>query len=232
MKRLLLRSRFFKSFGFTLIELLVVMSIIAILAGVLFPVVNSAINAAKRAKANATISQIQTAVLAYNTEYSVYPVATGTGTDTIYSDSDGTDWAILDEVLAGNVRPSTGASFTPSTGPTNTRAIPFLNLKSSDVFGASSTGTQDAPKNPIPASNGTSLYFNIAMDSDYDGLIPTTTGSTSVSWTMPNFGTSTAGNITTGGTSSAGVALWVNCTGTVSNSTSTANNPSFWEKTY
>ena len=60
--------------GFTLVELLVVIAIIAILASVITVAASGAINAAKRAKAANMGSQIQTAILAYNTEYGVYPV--------------------------------------------------------------------------------------------------------------------------------------------------------------
>ncbi len=228
MKRLLTPSRLIKKAGFTLIELLVVMGIIAILAAVLFPAGAAAINAAKRAKANATASNIQTAVLAYNTEYSIYPVPTSTTTDTLILDttSGGAAWATLDCVLCGNIEPSNGMAYTvPAAGPTNTRGIAFLNLKSSDVYGASAAGTQDSPKNPLPS--GTSISFNIAMDSDYDGVLGVAPSSV---LTMPNFSTSTTGDmVLSGGTSTAGVAVWANCNG---NTTTTTQNPAFYVHTY
>jgi len=233
MKRSLLHSRLLKKAGFTLIELLVVMGIIAILAAVLFPAGAAAINAAKRARANAMASNIQTAVLAYNTEYSVYPVATPTGTpaDTWIdgtTSGGGAPWAILACVLCGNIHPSNGTTYTPpTTGPTNTRGIAFLNLKSGDVFGATSTtGTPDAPKNPIPTSATADIYFSIAMDSDYDGIL----GATPSTAQLPNFSASSSGSVVlTGGTSTAGVAVWANCNGT----TTQANwNPAFFVHTY
>jgi len=226
MKRSSLSSCRGKKSGFTLIELLVVIGIIAILAAVLFPAGTAAINAAKRAKANATISQIQTAVMAYNTEYSVWPVPTATTTDTLIGDSSATDatsWQTLICVLCGNVHPSDGTAFTAvAAGPTNTRSIAFLNLKSSDVF--TTTTGKDAPKNPLPTSTTAGLYYNIAMDSDYDGILGVSPSSVT---TMPNFATSTTGTINTGGTSTAGVALWGNCNGSA-----TSANPSFYVKTF
>ncbi len=59
--------------GFTLIELLVVISIIGILMSLLFPAVNGAMNAAKKAKAKNDVVQIVTAVKAFETEYGRVP---------------------------------------------------------------------------------------------------------------------------------------------------------------
>jgi len=229
MKRSFFSSRQNRKSGFTLIELLVVIGIIAILAAVLFPVGTMVINAAKRAKASATIGAIQTAVMAYNTEYSVWPVPTATTTDTLIGDSsatDATNWQTLICVLCGNIHPSDGTAFTAvAAGPTNTRSIAFLNLKSSDVF-TTATG-KDAPKNPLPTSATANIYFNIAMDSDYDGLLGTTAPTNASSTGMPNFATSTTGTITYPGTSTAGVVLWGNCNGSAS-----SQNPNFYVKTY
>jgi len=59
--------------GFTLIELLVVISIIAVLAGLAFPAVNGAIDAAKKAKAKNDVVQIVSAIKAYQAEYGRLP---------------------------------------------------------------------------------------------------------------------------------------------------------------
>jgi len=59
--------------AFTLIELLVVIAIIGILMSLLFPAVNSAIDAAKKAQAKNDAVQIATAVIAYETEYGKLP---------------------------------------------------------------------------------------------------------------------------------------------------------------
>lgn len=59
--------------GFTLIELLVVISIIAILMGLGFPAINSALNSARRASAQNDVTQIANAVTMFMTEYGRLP---------------------------------------------------------------------------------------------------------------------------------------------------------------
>lgn len=66
-----------KSKAFTLIELLVVIAIIAVLAGLLFPAGQSAINSAKKTTAKNQIVQIATAITAYEAEYGRLPSNSG-----------------------------------------------------------------------------------------------------------------------------------------------------------
>jgi prepilin-type N-terminal cleavage/methylation domain-containing protein len=61
--------------GFTLIELLVVAGLILILMGLLFPAVQGAIDAAKKAQAKNDVTQIATAIVAFDTEYGRLPSA-------------------------------------------------------------------------------------------------------------------------------------------------------------
>lgn len=61
--------------GFTLIELLIVIAIIGILMALLFPAVQGAIDAARRAQAKNDVTQIATAVNAYVTEYGRFPTS-------------------------------------------------------------------------------------------------------------------------------------------------------------
>ncbi len=72
-------ERRFRGGAFTLIELLVVIGIIAILAALLFPAVNGALDSAKRAKAKNDVVQLAVAVKAYQTEYGRSPVGTLNG---------------------------------------------------------------------------------------------------------------------------------------------------------
>ena len=59
--------------GFTVIELLVVIAIMAILMSLLFPAVQSALDAAKKAQAKNDVTQIATAMVAFDTEYGRLP---------------------------------------------------------------------------------------------------------------------------------------------------------------
>jgi prepilin-type N-terminal cleavage/methylation domain-containing protein len=214
MKRIPSHPRFGKASGFTLIELLVVIAIIAILAAVLVGAGGAAINSAKRAKAANTATQIQTACLNYYTEYSVYPVPTGTTGDYTIADltANKAAWGILIDALSGNISPSTGTAVAATT-IANTRSIAFLTLKNSDV------DANDAPLNPLPT--GTEIYFNIAIDNDYDGIL----GAGSSTVTMPKFNPTFSA--TTGGTSTAGIAVWANCNGSPSSA-----NPNWYVHTY
>jgi hypothetical protein len=96
-------------------------------------------------------------------------------------------------------------------------------MKSSDV------DANNAPLNPLPTVTGGvtyNTYFNIAMDSDYDGILGV--GNSAVT-TMPNFSAATWNSTsqTTGGSSTAGVAVWANC-----NASSSQNVTAFWVHTY
>jgi type II secretion system protein G len=64
-------SKFFR--GFTLIELLVVLAIVGILMSLLFPAVNGALNAARKASAQNDVVQIANALTMYQTEYGQWP---------------------------------------------------------------------------------------------------------------------------------------------------------------
>ena len=89
--------------AFTLIELLVVITIIAVLAGLLLPVVQKVMENARRVSAKSTEGQIIAAVNAYQTEYGQYPVSTAaagaTPTDTTYGVSSSTHNNTLFNVL-------------------------------------------------------------------------------------------------------------------------------------
>lgn len=81
------RSRFAFLRAFTLIELLVVIAIIAILAGLLFPAVNGALDSARKASAKNDVVQIANAVVMYETEYGKLPTNSGTTVGGIFLDA-------------------------------------------------------------------------------------------------------------------------------------------------
>jgi prepilin-type N-terminal cleavage/methylation domain-containing protein len=211
MKRPYHRRPSSKYSSFTLVELLVVMGIIAILASVLFAVGSSSIAAAKRVQAANLANQINTAILGYYTEYSVYPIPSTATTDSaagaLCLSNDPTDWMPLTYALAGGINPANPTAALTGTTVSNTRAISYLTLKKNDV-----DPTTGVPVNPsFPNNSNGNNYFNVAMDANYDNLI-----------TVAN---------TTNGTLNVviaqGSAVWANC-----NTTATSTNSAFWVKTY
>jgi prepilin-type N-terminal cleavage/methylation domain-containing protein len=218
MKRSLSRLRLSKPSSFTLVEMLVVIGIIAILASVILYAGGTVLRAAKRAKAANTANQIQTAVLAYYTEYSVYPIpSTATANSDVYYSSgsgDMANWSNIVVALCGNVSASSGTTVT-ATSVANTRQIAFLTLRSSDV------DVNSVPLNPInPYSAPANQYFNIAMDGNYDGLLGNIAPLIGV---ITNFAYP---SMPTTNSIAQGVAVWANC-----NTSGTTNN-NFYVHTY
>jgi prepilin-type N-terminal cleavage/methylation domain-containing protein len=85
--------------GFTLVELLVVISIIALLAGLLLPVIVGSIKKAEIHKALGEVTAIAMAVEHFQVEYSKYPGQNAATVDHPYS---GTDYQNLIATLTGS----------------------------------------------------------------------------------------------------------------------------------
>ena len=136
--------------GFTLIELLVVISIIAVLAGLAFPAVNGAMDSARKARAKSDVTQIATAVVAYETEYGRLPTISGNSVNTAFL-----------ATLSGN-----------STD--NPRKIVFLELSEwkKGKGGTNAAGFCD------PWDN-TSVY-QIALDTNYSNSVTAGTNGTNI----------------------------------------------------
>lgn len=129
--------------AFTLIELLIVIAIIGILASLLFPAVNGAIDAARKAQAKNDVVQIATAVIAYETEYGKLPY-TNSGFQNVSG-----DWL---QALGG----SNAASL-------NSRQIVFIELNPAKRGKSGLTnGNFVDPWGEI---------YRIAFDHDYDNTI-------------------------------------------------------------
>lgn len=67
--------------AFTLIELLIVIAIIAILAGLAFPAMKGAMSSAKKAQARNDVSQLASAIKAFQLEYGKLPSAKAGSSD-------------------------------------------------------------------------------------------------------------------------------------------------------
>lgn len=154
--------------AFTLVELLTVIAIIAILMGLLFPVMNGVKEQARKAEAKTACAGIVTAVKAYNAEYGKFPAASSSATppttDVIVGDSVGGGTA-GNEFLFNILRNIGTNATTPNPG--NPRRIPFMEGKAS---------TSTPPKNGF--ANG--AYFDpwgaqycVAIDFDYDNQLTT-----------------------------------------------------------
>lgn len=131
--------------AFTLIELLVVIAIIGILASLLFPAVNGAIDAARKAQAKNDVVQIATAVTGYETEYGRLPTNVSSMT------------VDFTRILTGQDTNN------------NTRKISFIEVgaRKPDVVGKGGRSGTNATAFVDPWGN----IYAIAMDADYDNNI-------------------------------------------------------------
>ena len=144
--------------AFTLLELMVVIVIIVVLAGLLFPAVQSILERAKKVQAKNDLTQIVTAVNAFYTEYGKYPLTSATSADTNYGTS------TTNDKLFNELRNS-------GTVTDNTRGIVFMsppNVKDSTnpKSGIAGTGS-NAGQYFDPWG---SPYF-VRLDTDYDNQL-------------------------------------------------------------
>jgi type IV pilus assembly protein PilE len=91
-----------KSAGFTLIELLIVIIIIGILAAIAFVAYSGSQNKAKKADAQATLSQSRSKLAEYNSDQGFYPDAKGTFTTWLSSSAGGNNGSLSTKLGAGS----------------------------------------------------------------------------------------------------------------------------------
>ncbi|PTX95428.1 hypothetical protein DB345_11605 [Spartobacteria bacterium LR76] len=131
--------------GFTLIELLIVIAIIGILMALLFPAVGSAIDAARRAQAKNDVTQLATAVTAYETEYGRLPISGNTDDKQIQVGKD------LVEILTA----------TGSGTNDNPRKITFIEI---NTWKKGKSGTNSSGDFLDPWGG----YYYVKLDYNYD----------------------------------------------------------------
>lgn len=161
--------------GFTLIELLVVISIIALLAGLAFPALQGAMEAAQKAQASTMCNQLSVACTMYNTEYGVWPVPSANDTGGIF----GTSAAVGELCFSLNgCRNLDGSGSVNISGATvaNSRGIQFMSFSKKDLKPGSTKEIISPYKKPSTANR---TYY-VTTDADYDGTIsvPDTTSAT------------------------------------------------------
>ena len=147
--------------AFTLVELLTVIAIIAVLMGILFPTINSAIESAKKTQAKNDELQIVNAVKGYYTEYGKYPVATPPASgDFTYDSQNGNS----NDKLFNELRATSFATINP-------RKIVFLEVPDSKNLtqpeAKQKSGISSSGKYLDPWGNA----YIIRIDTDYDNTI-------------------------------------------------------------
>jgi prepilin-type N-terminal cleavage/methylation domain-containing protein len=153
--------------AFTLVELLIVISIIAVLAGLLFPAIGKVRDKAKRVQAKAQANSLVLAIKSYESTYGLLPPVTGVAVDAVWynwTDATQTDnYDALLEALTCVDGPDANSAIVPGKNP---RAIRFLD--------ASSEYTKADPDNggkPFGYRDPWGNRFGIAIDLDYDNKV-------------------------------------------------------------
>ena len=149
--------------AFTLIELLVVITIIAVLAALLLPVVSRVLTNAQKVQAANTEQQIVAAIKSFQTEYGIFPMPTDApaNSDVCFGSQSPTVAELYDILRADNQG---------NEATINTRSIVYLELPNAknQTPGQSRNGL--GPDRMLYDPWGT-IYF-VGIDGNYDHSLP------------------------------------------------------------
>lgn len=150
--------------GFTLVELLVVITIIIILAGLLFPAMSGVSDTTRKLKAKNDLTQIVNATKAYYTEYGKYPlVASEQGSDTIFGEIKPFTSNLMDVLRANGIERDSAAK-----DNLNPRRVVFVEWPAAK--------DSKNPKNGISSQDGQPYDpwgkpYIIKIDGNYDNSV-------------------------------------------------------------
>ena len=152
--------------AFTLIELLVVITIIAVLAGLLLPVVSKVTQNAQKVQAKSTEIGIVTAIKSFQTDYGVYPTPDGTtpGQDFECGANQPTVAGLMDILRADGQGDE--ATY-------NTRGVVYLELPTAKSLTKPANGIAQPGGNGIagaPYDPWGKPYY-VAIDGSYDNAL-------------------------------------------------------------
>ncbi len=152
--------------AFTLLELLVVISIIGLLAGMVFTGATSVLRRAEKTAAENTAFNLKTAISTYFTEYRKFPVAPNTTEDQIL---------ISDETLMNVLL---GSDPEAKPGGLNPRKIAFYTGKQAKRGGQQPGDDSEYRKGVRLQNDGTGIlvdpynnFFRIVLDLDFNNRV-------------------------------------------------------------
>ena len=151
--------------AFTLLELLSVITVIGILAALIFPAVRSARVSAHKARTKVQFSQWSAALEGFRSEYGFYPAFDPTALVNGGASTAITGDHLFHDILAGRKRDGTPLQAAGAAAAQNRKLVGFYSFSDADFTNASSP----APNLLRDAFDNTEIA--VLVDKDLDGVI-------------------------------------------------------------